>query len=76
MRRWMPIFALRLPNDTLVWGGVQQMFIASFTYLSLIDWLIEGQVVIVGRFLFQLGLNAPIGAGVALLFRRITRKTC
>jgi hypothetical protein len=25
-----------LPNDSLVWGGAQQMFIASFTCLALI----------------------------------------
>jgi hypothetical protein len=26
----------KLPNDSLVWGGVQQTFIASFTCLALI----------------------------------------
>jgi hypothetical protein len=40
-----------LPNDSLVWGGAQQMFIASFTCLALIDWLIEGQVMLDNRFL-------------------------
>jgi hypothetical protein len=34
--RGTPIFAPTLPNDSLVWGGVQQMFIASFTCLALI----------------------------------------
>jgi hypothetical protein len=44
-------------------------------HVPLIDWQIDGQVVADGRFLFQLGLNAPVGAGVALFFRRMTRKT-
>jgi hypothetical protein len=47
----MPIFAPTLPDDSLVWGGVQQMFITSFTCLALIDWLIEGQVMLDNRFL-------------------------
>jgi hypothetical protein len=34
--RGTPIFAPTLPNDSLVWGGVQQMFIASFRCLALI----------------------------------------
>jgi hypothetical protein len=49
-----------------MWGRVQQMFIASFACLALIDWQIDGQVVADGRFLFQLGLNAPVDDGVAL----------
>ena len=44
-------------------------------HVPLIDWQIDGQVVADGRFLFQLGLNAPVGAGVALFFRRMIRKT-
>jgi len=44
-------------------------------HVPLIDWQIDGQVVADGRFVFQLGLNAPVGAGVALSFRRMIRKT-
>jgi hypothetical protein len=49
--RGTPIFAPTLPNDSLVWGGAQQLFIASFTCLALIDWPIEGQVMLDNRFL-------------------------
>lgn len=34
--RGTPLFAPTPPNDSLVWGGVQQMFIASFMCLALI----------------------------------------